>query len=218
MRRFAISDIHGCLKSFQALLQQISYTKKDTLCLLGDYIDRGPDSKGVIDHIWELQEEGYAIHCLRGNHEQMLLNSILSFGSWKDADLLASFGVHRNDDIPKSYINWMKQLDYFIELEGYILVHAGLNFKKSNPLKDEDSMIWMRYWYDEINHDWLGKRLIVHGHTPTRLTEIKQSLQNLKRVPVINIDAGCVYKVPGLGHLCALDLDKHQITFQPRID
>ncbi|MEO0876095.1 MAG: metallophosphoesterase, partial [Bacteroidota bacterium] len=66
MRKFAISDIHGCLKTFEALLDQIQFTTQDELYLLGDYIDRGPDSKGVIDLIWKMQADGYQVKCLRG--------------------------------------------------------------------------------------------------------------------------------------------------------
>jgi len=51
MKKFAISDIHGCAKTFKALLKKINFSKEDELYLLGDYIDRGPDSKGVIDYI-----------------------------------------------------------------------------------------------------------------------------------------------------------------------
>ena len=52
MNKYAISDIHGCLKTFKALLTKLDFSKQDELYLLGDYIDRGPDSKGVIDYIW----------------------------------------------------------------------------------------------------------------------------------------------------------------------
>jgi fructose-1,6-bisphosphatase len=58
LRQFAISDIHGHLKTFQALLKRIDFTVHDELYLLGDFIDRGPDSKGVIDHIEELRATG----------------------------------------------------------------------------------------------------------------------------------------------------------------
>ena len=136
MRKFAISDIHGCLQTFEALLQQIQFSTKDELYLLGDYIDRGPDSKGVIDLIWKMQEDGYQIQCLRGNHEQMLLNIIntpyhpLDRG---DEQLLASFGVHHAQNIPKPYLDWCAQLPYHFEVDNYILVHAGLNFGSTDP-------------------------------------------------------------------------------------
>ena len=76
-RIFAIGDIHGCSKTFKKLLlDKIKINKSDTIYCVGDYIDRGEDSKGVIDFILDLRAEGYTIHTLRGNHEQMLLDSI----------------------------------------------------------------------------------------------------------------------------------------------
>lgn len=59
-----------CLKTFKSLLKKISVSKSDELYILGDFIDRGPQSKGVIDYIWELQKLGYIVHCLKGNHDQ----------------------------------------------------------------------------------------------------------------------------------------------------
>ena len=68
--RWVIPDIHGYLNTLKSLIEnRISLTKEDTLYFLGDYIDRGPNSKGVIDYIMSLQDQDYDIHCLRGNHE-----------------------------------------------------------------------------------------------------------------------------------------------------
>ena len=75
MRKSAFSDIHGCNRTFSALLDQVAPDTGDELYFLGDYIDRGPDTKGVIDRIWGLEQEGLTVHCLLGNHEQMLMNS-----------------------------------------------------------------------------------------------------------------------------------------------
>lgn len=66
-REFAIADIHGCCRTFRHLLEQIGFGKQDTLYLLGDYIDRGPDSRGVIETILELVREGYDIRPHMGN-------------------------------------------------------------------------------------------------------------------------------------------------------
>lgn len=70
MPQYAITDLHGCARTFRALLDKIRFSKEDELYLLGDYINRGPDSKGVIDHILELRESGHTVHCLRGNHQR----------------------------------------------------------------------------------------------------------------------------------------------------
>lgn len=215
MRRFAISDIHGCAVTFKNLLHQISFSKEDVLYLLGDYIDRGPDSRGVIDHIWYLQKEGYQVHCLRGNHEQNLLDaySETRFECEIPKETLLSFEVKTVKDIPKVYIRWMEKLPYYFDLEDYILVHAGLNFNLAKPLDDHADMIWIRHWYDNIDSDWLGGRIIVHGHTPTRQLEIKRSINTLDEIPAIDIDAGCVFESFGLGNLCVLNLDTKKLRF-----
>lgn len=220
MRRFAISDIHGCAKTFKALLNRISFSKEDVLYLLGDYIDRGPDSRGVIDHIWALQKEGYQVHCLRGNHEQMLLDDLDKEGVWYKGNraTLDSFQVKANQEIPKLYIEWMESLAFYFEVEDYILVHAGLNFSSKFPLKDPIEMMWIRHWYEDIDKEWLGNRIIVHGHTPTRQLEIKRSIGELEEIPALDIDAGCVFESFGLGHLCALNLETKALIFQANVE
>lgn len=221
MRKFAISDLHGCLKSFAALIQKIGLTTNDELYLLGDYIDRGPDSKGVIDFIWELQNSGYKIHCLRGNHEQMLLdlyreNYNLYDGG--DENLLASFGVNHGKKIPQQYINWMDELEYYFEVDEYLLVHAGFNFKVPDPLSDEKSMLWIRNWRADIDRLWLDGRIVVHGHTPTKKEGILHYLKHAESTPEIFIDNGCAFHhIDGLGGLCALDLQERTMIFQEYI-
>ena len=224
MKRFAISDIHGCLKTFKALLKQIGFSKEDELYLLGDFVDRGPDSKGVIDHVWKLQQEGHAVFCLKGNHEQMFLDAVhninarghwLKYGGWQT---LESFQVQQITDIPKEYISWFKDLPHYLRTDGYFLVHAGLNFRIKNPMEDEVAMLWERNWYHQINHQWLDNRLIVHGHTPTKKLIIQNNLSQLMHTPVINIDAGCVFNTRGYGDLCALNLDNRVLHFHENID
>lgn len=223
MRILAISDIHGCLNTFKALLRKINYSKEDQLFLLGDFIDRGFNSKGVIDHILDLQNAGYTIYCLKGNHEQMLTNSILHS---KDTSLwlhhggketLSSFGVNDIYDIPKKYISWMEELLMFYEYENYIFVHAGLNFDIPNPLEGLHSMLWIRAWYRDINYEWLKNRIIVHGHTPSSKQEIEENFQSLDYIQAIDIDAGCVFKSQDLQLLCAIDLTNRQLYFERRV-
>ncbi|MEP6597398.1 MAG: metallophosphoesterase, partial [Ginsengibacter sp.] len=75
-RIFAIGDIHGCSKTFRKLLiEKINIQKSDEIYCIGDYIDRGEDSKGVIDFISQMRDKNYQIHTLRGNHEEMMLHS-----------------------------------------------------------------------------------------------------------------------------------------------
>lgn len=224
MRKFAISDIHGCCRTFRELIRKLDLQKNDELYLLGDYIDRGPDSKGVLDFIFALQESGYKVFCLKGNHEELLLESLEHANVYRTwlfnggREALHSFNVLDIHDIPIKYINFMKDLSYFFEVDEYLLVHAGFNFKEANIFEDKKSMIWIRYWYDYINVEKSNHRLIVHGHTPVRCKVIKDSVAISQPLLPIDIDNGCVYyPTEGFGHLCAFELTTQTLTFQSYI-
>lgn len=221
MRKFAISDIHGCRKSFAALLDKVKFTTDDVLYLLGDYIDRGPDSKGVIDLIWQLQASGHTVHCLKGNHEEMLLDDYGETYRDKnlgDEALRSSFKVDYVQDIPGNYLRWMNILPHYLEVDNYLLVHAGFEFIFPDPLLDKSAMLWIRHWYPSIDREWLGDRIIIHGHTPTHQEVIERTVTTTSALPAIVIDNGCAFHyIEGLGHLCALELGTHQLTFQEYI-
>lgn len=242
MRRIAVSDIHGCIKTFRALLEdQVVLSKEDELYLLGDYVDRGPDSKGVLDYIIELKESGYKVRALKGNHEEMMWKAAINPN---DAPLwlvnggqqaLASFKVDEPSKIPQKYLDFIQSLEYSIEVDNFIFVHAGLNFKgeeeeKSNqssgflwrmhnPLKDQHAMMWIRYWYADIDWHWLRDRVIVHGHTPRSTDEIWDMYDELSTSQVIDIDNGCFARNhPGMGQLCAFDATNLDLYFQQNIE
>lgn len=227
MKKYAITDIHGCNKTFNQLLDKIAFTTTDQLFLLGDYVDRGPDSSGVIDTILDLQQQGYNIHCLRGNHEQMMIdasdpNAPLSDNTvWLrnggDRTLRSYYeGPHRS--IPDAHFHFLDSLSVCKITEQFVFVHAGLNFDTPNPLDNQYSMLWIRNWYDDLNRHWLGDRIIVHGHTPQKRSRIERQLRKLDDFPVMNIDAGCVFDYVGFGHLCAFDLEQRTLTFVKRVE
>ena len=109
--------------------------------LLGDYIDRGPDSKAVIDYILQLQYDGYDVNCLRGNHEQMLLNASSSLNDLRmfrmngGKQTLESYGCTMSELRFHKHFQFFQNLDYYFELENYYLVHAGFNFPDYNILR-----------------------------------------------------------------------------------
>lgn len=239
MRRIAISDIHGCVNTFRVLLEeQIRLTRQDELYLLGDYVDRGPDSKGILDLILSMQHDGYQLHCLMGNHEAMMLNA------WKDEEdvsiwmqnggrtTLESFGVEDVEEIADKYFFLLRNFRYFIEVDNYILVHAGLNFKSfgvndetnflwkvTQPFKDFKSMMWIRDWYPDLDKEWLRDRVIIHGHTPMGEDQIWRMFYGLYEFPVIDIDNGCFVNFQdGMGQLCAFDMTNRRLYFQPNIE
>ena len=228
MRKIAISDVHGCLTSLEALLDKIALSSSDRLYFLGDYVDRGPDSKGVLDLLMQMEREGYSMVCLRGNHEERMLNSRkdktlrTAWLTWGGEETMKSFGLPGEEiqDIERPYWKFLQNLEWYHEMEeGFILVHGGLNFGEPDPLQDRQSMIWVRNWYDEIRKPWLKGRVVVHGHTPAPKEKIALQLGQLQETPALGIDAGCTFKDrPGLGHLCAYDMTNQALFFQPNVD
>lgn len=220
-RTFIIGDIHGCSKTFDALLyDKLKINAEDNIYLLGDYIDRGPDSKGVLDRIISLMDSGYNVFPIMGNHEQMLLDAFSSSEKLKlwisngARSALKSFSIEHIRELDSKYVDFVINLKYFYQLPGYILVHGGLNFAIQDPICDLQAMVWTRNEYvfkDKIG----GKRLIV-GHTPTPLKTIIESLQSDK----IMLDGGCVYlkMYPRMGNLCALELETMRLESQVNID
>jgi len=230
-RRFAIGDIHGCLKTLKALVEnEIQLGKDDELFFVGDFIDRGPDSKGVLDYIGSLISDGYKIQSVMGNHEEMLLESLtderfLAEWLYNGAEsTLNSFGIDTalfvNADsvnpIHQDYIDQLSSLPYFIELQDFIIVHAGINFYMKNPYDDKQAMVWSRDM--QFDAEKSSGRSVIHGHTPVSLNKIEKQVSN-PDPGLINIDGGCVYtSYPQLGNLIALDLDSREIICQPNIE
>lgn len=219
-RRFAIPDIHGCARTFAALLfDALRIKMSDTIYLLGDFTDRGPRSREVIDLIWELQDRGFKIHPIRGNHDEMLLQSCTSLDHLRlwmlngGRATLESFGVEGPCEIPAAYRKFLSSLPCFLELEDFILVHAGLNFQVADPFSDREAMLWTRSVETEPAR--IGYRKVVSGHTPVTREAIKRSLSTGH----ILLDNGCVYSAaPELGTLAALELNTLSLYFQANLD
>jgi len=191
------------LETFRKLLKEINFNHNDELFLLGDYIDKGPDGMGVIKLIWTLQIKGYKVTCLRGNHEQMFSNAVSH--------------CMNSDAVPVRYheeiAEWVTTLGHYYETPGYVLVHAGLNFRHPDPLEDTYSMLWIRGWYDVIDRDWLGDRIIVHGHTPESVDSVRFGISYMDEAQRVCIDSGCSLPYKGFKHLTALNLDSREGTF-----
>lgn len=217
MARFVVGDIHGCLKTLQSLLfEEIKINKEDTVYFLGDYIDRGPRIKETIDFFLDSINEGWNFKFLMGNHEYLLIKSFELFDLWlvnKGMTTLKSFGIPSYAEMEDKYKNFFENLNYYFELENFVLVHGCLNTRIPNPFDDTESMLWSRE-YDVDISKINNKRLIV-GHTPKSLIQIKHSLnQN-----IIFLDGGCVYKDKLLfGNLCGLDIDNMKLYSKFNID
>jgi len=222
MARYAITDIHGCARTFRALvLDQLRLQKQDELYLLGDFVNKGPDSKGVIDFILHLQKQHFQVQCLRGNHDQMLLEAAskgekaLSLTAHEKKLVLQSFGIHDFRKLPPLYARFLDALPYYLELPDHFLVHAGFDFHQPNIFSDKEAMLNIRNY--EVDWAKLSNKRLLHGHTPTALHSIKKTVTH--RDPKINLDGGCVYyKNAAYGNLVALDLDSNTLNIQYNLD
>lgn len=236
IKQWVIPDIHGCVRSLKALIEeQIVPSIDDQLIFLGDYVDRGPDSKGVIDYIIGLQDKGHDIIALKGNHEEFFVKSwdddqaltkILFFKAGNASkkewmkhggrETLQSFGTNDLAEIPEHYIEWMRNLKLYHETGDFVLVHAGMNFRIDDPFSDEWAMLWFKDY--KIIPEKIGYRRLIHGHTPVNLEFINNSLQNPSQ-PFIDLDNGCyMINVPGFGNLVALELGSLEWKIQPNLD
>ena len=218
-RRFAATDLHGCLLTFRLLVEhELRLRPDDTLYLLGDYVNKGPDSRGVLDYLMQLQAAGYQVHCLKGNHEKELLDTIAGQPNanhmWKaEAErqlVLGSFGVAQPGAIPARYVQWMQALSLTLELPDFVLVHAGLNFAlpPAELRHDEHSMLYAReFVYDPSR---LGGKRLLHGHVPTPTAQVQAGAH--AHAEALGLDCGGVYRHnPELRHLAALDLDSWEL-------
>lgn len=223
-RIFVLPDIHGCNKTFHGLLAKIQLQLNDTVYLLGDYIDRGPDSKGVIETILMLKATGHDIRPVLGNHEDMLLKCLFSdneddlwywLGNGGDTTL-KSYGVCTPQEIDPVHIAFMKELPLYRLTPRYIFVHAGLEFNCTNPLLsiNRKSMLWQRT--KEADATKIGGRCLVTGHNIYSLEEIKHSINSQH----IQLDNGCynVDTCSGIGNLVALELNNKFLYIQENID
>jgi len=193
-RTYAIGDIHGSLdklRSVVALCERDAGGASMRLVFLGDYIDRGPDSRGVIEFLMALQGRmpGHVI-ALMGNHEAAALDAIddkMKVAGWLiegGAATLRSYGIKSPRNLPHAHVDWLRTLRTMYDDGQRLFVHAGVDPERPLDAQD-DHVLWIREPFLSDGRDY--GRLIVHGHTPTK------SGQPDLRTNRLNIDTGAVY-------------------------
>jgi len=193
-----VGDIHGCLKPLQRLLEKIELQPGDELVFIGDYIDRGPQSREVVDYLLGLP---YRCVFLLGNHEKMLLDYL----SGKDDGLflpnggMATLRSYGGDfsDIPPAHLSFFHSLRPMYETPEYLFVHAGIRPMVPPDKQDLEDLVWIRQEFFQF----IGRfpKPVVFGHTP---------LQRVLLLPDrIGIDTGCVYG----GKLTCLKLPQREV-------
>jgi serine/threonine protein phosphatase 1 len=192
---FAIGDIHGCLDKLIALMGLIDVNwANDTVVFMGDYIDRGPDSKGVVDHVLGLRRRHDSVVCLKGNHEEMFLNYLdrreegifLSNGG---RNTLQSYGIspderNRAAQVPQEHLDFFRSLLPYYDTETHLFVHAGVRPGIPMEIQDPHDLIWIRHEFFMSDHGL--KKTVVFGHTSFR----KEPFVGEK---MIGIDTGAAY-------------------------
>lgn len=213
--QYVIGDVHGCNKTLNSLLLKLKLNQADSLYFVGDLIDRGPDSKGVIDTIFEYAEKLKEVKCCRGNHEQLMFDSVKSkkdLEAWlrNGGDVtMKSFGIPSYFELPDKYKSFFLQMPFYIELEKAIIVHAGFGFENEDFLADTHSMLWTRNHVCDLVKT--GNKTIIHGHTPVTIQSTLDMISDGKGD--INIDTGCIYTDrDGMGRLTAINLNDMQLT------
>ncbi|HCI29145.1 MAG TPA: metallophosphoesterase family protein [Fervidobacterium sp.] len=195
---WAIGDIHGCLKALEKLIDQISPTNDDKLIFLGDYVDRGPDSKEVVDFLCSLSK---TVDCtfLRGNHEQMLLDVLDSNEDTYRWIINGASYTWRSYGNMHSMLTYEEHMEFFRSTKyyhveenvekangdtgRYLFVHAGVRPNVPVEKQDPQDLVWIREEFILRQHN-LGY-IVIFGHTP--LEDI------LVEKDKIGIDTGCVY-------------------------
>jgi serine/threonine protein phosphatase 1 len=194
-RLLAVGDVHGCNHLLRRLLDLVSMDPQaDTLVFVGDYLDRGPDVRGVIDTLIALQERCPKVICLKGNHEAMFLDYyvegrdeelFLYNGGW---ETLNSYGMtiadaRTGEGFPEDHLRFLSDLALVHETEECLFVHAGLRPHIPIAEQEEKDLLWIRYEF--IESDWDFGRTVVFGHTPLSEPLIEKNK--------IGIDTGAVY-------------------------
>lgn len=176
MLTYAIGDVHGCAWLLSRLLEAIEAHRADRprrLVFLGDYVDRGPDSAGVVVRLRELQaREPEDVVCLAGNHEDMMVGAGRDRTAWwhwmwnGGKETLDSYGVGDIDDVPAEDRAWLAALPTLHEDGRRIYVHAGLRPGLAPRASARKDRLWIRE--DFLNADYDFGKHVVHGHTPQR--------------------------------------------------
>ncbi|MDB5528484.1 MAG: serine/threonine protein phosphatase [Devosia sp.] len=188
---YAIGDVHGCLAELKGLEQAIyadgaMFEGDKWIVMLGDYVDRGPDSAGVLDHLMSPVPPGYRRICLAGNHETMMLafleeplsgsdwlrfgghQTLLSYAideqsGYFDAQTVEQRRQILDNHVPRRHVDFMRGLPVYLRVSNMVFVHAGLRHGVPLEQQSERDLLWLRPGDDAPFEPGI---VVVHGHTP----------------------------------------------------
>jgi serine/threonine protein phosphatase 1 len=203
-RTIAIGDVHGCSQALRAVVDAIELTKDDTLVMMGDYIDRGPDSRGTIDLVLEL-EQTYRLVPLLGNHELMLLDSLENprvIGMWLECGGDATVRSYdgRLENVRAEHLAFIRRCKRYYETPTHFFIHA--NYAANVPLDEQpDYLAFWEHIYSHLPAAHENGKIAIVGHTS------QKSGQVLDLGHCICIDTFC----HGGGWLTAMDVATGQL-------
>jgi serine/threonine protein phosphatase 1 len=175
-RLLAIGDIHGCSRALDALLMAVKPTTDDLLVTLGDYVDRGPDSRGVLERLM-LLHTSYRVVSLRGNHEMMMQAAVFDQESrhfWMAVggrESMASYSpagrLPLMEDIPEHHWSFVRKtcVDWY-ETSRFIFVHA--NVDPDLPLEEQQSSMLHWEYFNQYSPPHCSGKVMVCGHSEQR--------------------------------------------------
>lgn len=194
---YVVGDIHGCVHELDRLLDQLAPSADDSIVFLGDYIDRGPDSAGVIERLLRLRCEVAGCVFLKGNHEDMFSAFLGYEGQYGEAFLyngggstLRSYGVENLSPgdiaarLPPAHLEFLRSLKMQHEIGEFLCVHAGLDPGRSLAAQTPEDMLWIRGPFIDQPHPF--PFTVLFGHTPCREVIIDLPYK-------LGIDTGLVY-------------------------
>ena len=194
-RLFAIGDIHGCVDELATMLSAIAPGRGDTVVFVGDYVDRGPAARDVIELLLEHRRGAADYVFLKGNHEDMMLSFLGLRGHYGESFLfnggvptLESYGVPEGEPalerIPAEHLDFFKSLTTSYLRPPYLFVHAGISPLRQLEEQTVEDMLWIRQEFI-FNPHQLGST-VVFGHTPMRAVMVDLPFK-------LGIDTGLVY-------------------------
>lgn len=220
MSTWAIGDVHGCARTLDALLAALPGGAP--LVFVGDYVDRGPDSPGVLDRLVALGQERPCVF-LRGNHDQMLLDYV---DGAMDAEELSLWTQQNGGDttlrqyeqrggIPRAHADFLRATQLFHEAEGAAFVHAGLDpyrrVDEQLAQPDAFALMWRRDHLDVLPSARAWERPVVCGHTP--------HAEPLDQPNLVLVDTGVFRPASvGFGRLTAVEMPQRRFVSVPNAD
>jgi len=213
-----IGDIHGCAKTLERLWEKLQPYEDRMHIFVGDYIDRGEDSKGVIDFLLSVRDQRSCVF-LKGNHEEMLLRATEPdrFELWLrngGKATMRSYGYPATvEDLPSTHRTFFEETVLCCDLPSFFVVHAGIphNVTIDTVMQTDeynDYMLWDREHLNVFETAW--EKTVIFGHTARAYP--------IRKEKMLGIDTGCVYDAPGFGKLTAVVLPEMTFVQQFSLD